>query len=149
MPQEPEIDLEIQEQLAKFSKLFERKVTKATATDERADDELIRKVAAFVESPVDFKPGDIVRWKKGLKNKKMPADEQPAVVINQLSKPIIVDKDSGTPYFNEPLDLVLAFTGREGELVVFYYDRRRFKRVEENGADFSDETIQRLAGTAK
>jgi len=90
-----------------------------------------------------------VRWKRGLKNKKMPTDDQPAVVIKQLSKPIIVDQDSGTPYFNEPLDLVLAFTGREGELVVFYYDRRRFKRVEENGADFSDETIQRLAGTAK
>ena len=144
MPQEPEIDLEnLQEQLAK---LFKQKVTKAT--DERADDELIRKVASFVESPADFKPGDIVRWKRGLKNKKMPTDDQPAVVINQLSKPIIVDKDSGTPYFNEPLDLVLAFTGREGELVVFYYDRRRFKRVEENGADFSDETIQRLAGTA-
>jgi len=145
MPQEPEIDLEnLQEQLAK---LFKQKVTKAT--DERADDELIRKVASFVESPVDFKPGDIVRWKRGLKNKKMPTDDQPAVVIKQLSKPIIVDQDSGTPYFNEPLDLVLAFTGREGELVVFYYDRRRFKRVEENGAGFSDETIQRLAGTAK
>ncbi len=142
MPQEAEIDLEdLQEQLAK---LLKPRLTKATV--EHADDELIRKVNSFVELPVDFKPGDTVRWKRGLKNKRFPADGQLAVVIKQLSAPLITDKDSGTAYFQEPLDLVLAVLDKEGELVVFYYDRRRFERVRTNGANFSEDTIKRLNG---
>jgi len=145
MPQEPEIDLEdLQEQLAK---LLKPRLTKPIV--EHADDELIRKVNSFVALPVDFKPGDVVRWKSGLKNKRFPAEGQLAIVINQLSAPFITDKDAGTPYFQEPLDLVLAVLDKEGELVVFYYDRRRFERVRTNGANFSEDTIKRLSESVK
>ncbi len=120
------------------------------STEENSEEtELIRMVKAFVETPVDFQPGDMVRWKSGLKNKRLPAEKQPAIVIHQLSEPLIADKDSGTPYFQEPLNLVLAFTSKEGELVTFYYDKRRFERIKSNGAKFPPETIERLSKFSK
>jgi hypothetical protein len=43
----------------------------------------------LIQPPPVFKPGDAVRWKKGLKNKKYPKEDQVAVVIQQLDEPII------------------------------------------------------------
>lgn len=138
------------------AELLKQLLSKATkqnlqerAFERTTDDELMRKVRALVDIPTDFKPGDTVRWKNGLKNRKLPSEEQLAVVVRQLSEPLVTDEDSGTPYFREPLDLVLAFIDKEDRLVVFYYDRRRFERVEQNGARFSEETIQRLCDEAQ
>ena len=40
-------------------------------------------------------------------------------------------QDSGTPYFNEPLDLILGLIDEEGDFAIFYYDKRRFEPLEE------------------
>ncbi|GEM_PF-1251579 len=90
--------------------------------------DLVDKAERFLGSPTDFAIGDIVRWKPGLKNKKYPKEGQYAVVIEQLKDAIRQDqRDSGTPYFREPLDLGLASLDEDGDLVVFYYDKRRFE----------------------
>jgi hypothetical protein len=127
-----------------LQRLLSRQNPPERSAERGTESELIRKVKLFVEAPVNFQPGDTVRWKAGLKNKKLPADGQAAVVIKQLSKPIVTEKDSGTPYFQEPLDLILALIGNSEELVIFYYDKRRFERIESNGARFSEEIIQYL-----
>jgi hypothetical protein len=107
--------------------------------------ELVGKVQYFLEQPADFQPGDVVTWKNGLKNKKYPGENQFAVVIQQLDNPIIqIERDSGTPYFREPLDLMLAVLDNEGDLLVFHYDKRRFNIVQQNGARLSEEVIQGL-----
>jgi len=91
----------------------------------------IQKLQALYESfskEIEFKPGQLVVWKDGLQNKKLPHKNQPAIVVKVLDSPLFEDKDSGTPYFQEPLDLVLAVIGEnKGELLVFYYDKRRFR----------------------
>lgn len=58
----------------------------------------------------EFKSGDLVVWKKGLKNKVRPALNEPAIVMDVLTEPLKDENktSSGTPYFNEPLDLVLG-----------------------------------------
>ncbi|NEX22779.1 hypothetical protein G3480_21150 [Thiorhodococcus mannitoliphagus] len=79
-----------------------------------------------------FAPGDLVSWKPGLRNKRIPRYDQPAVVIEVLDEPVLDRMDeAGSTYFREPLDLVLGLIwdsnpGR-GELVTFHYDSRRFQ----------------------
>ncbi|NEX22226.1 hypothetical protein G3480_18270 [Thiorhodococcus mannitoliphagus] len=79
-----------------------------------------------------FAPGDLVTWKPGLKNKRTPRYDQPAVVIEVLETPVLDREDAaGSTYFREPLDLVLgviwdSHPGR-GELVTFHFDSRRFQ----------------------
>jgi hypothetical protein len=81
----------------------------------------------------DFKRGDLVVWKKGLRNKAKPALNEPAIVMQILDTPLRdQDKqDSGTPYFNEPLDLVLGLIDEEGDFAIFHYDKRRFEPYQE------------------
>jgi hypothetical protein len=81
----------------------------------------------------DFKVGDLVVWKAGLKNKARPALNEPVIVMEVLDTPLKDgDKqDSGTPYFNEPLDLALGLVDDDGDFIMFYYDKRRFEPYQE------------------
>ena len=75
-----------------------------------------------------FKPGDIVDWKFGMRNKKSTG---PFVVVEVLEVPVFdLEGSSGSPYFREPLDLVLGRFMGEGEFTTFYYDSRRMELVE-------------------
>lgn len=77
----------------------------------------------------DFKAGDLVVWKKGLKNRARPALVEPAIVMQVLETPLRDQNknDSGTPYFNEPLDLVLGLLDEDEDFVIYHYDHRRFE----------------------
>ena len=84
-----------------------------------------------------FAPGDLVTWKPGLRNHRVPHYGQPAVVIQVLAEPILDQEngEAGSAYFREPLDLVLGLIwdsdpGR-GELISFHYDSRRFQPWQE------------------
>lgn len=77
-----------------------------------------------------FKVGDIVRWKDGLKNKRIPDYKLPAIVVDVLEVPLYDEKaEVGSPYFREPLDFVLGIIIK-GELLTFHYDSRRFELFE-------------------
>jgi len=81
-----------------------------------------------------FEVGQIVKWKKGsqnsLRNKEFPLDEQEAIVVEVLDNPVLhPEAESGTPYFREPLDLVLGLIDKDGDFITFYYDSRRFEPV--------------------
>jgi len=92
---------------------------------------LKQKVSSFLGKSPKFELGDVVKWKKGLKNKKYPKEGQLCIVIEEMEKPIIQDsRDSGSPYYREPLDLVLALLDDESDLVIFHYDKRRFELFE-------------------
>ncbi|EDN68535.1 hypothetical protein BGP_4848 [Beggiatoa sp. PS] len=57
----------------------------------------------------DFKIGDIVQWKPGLKNKRRPYQHEPAIVVDILEPPLFDEtQDSGSSYFREPLDMVIG-----------------------------------------
>lgn len=81
----------------------------------------------------EFKVGDLVVWKAGLKNKGRPALNEPVIVMEVLDIPLKDgDKqDSGTPYFNEPLDIALGLVDDDGDFIMFYYDKRRFEPYQE------------------
>ncbi len=81
----------------------------------------------------EFKEGQLVEWKEGLKNKLRPRLREPAIVMELLKKPQFdTERDSGTPYFREPLDMVVGVVEEnEGNLLCFHVDKRRFKPFEE------------------
>ncbi|MDM8558999.1 hypothetical protein [Candidatus Parabeggiatoa sp. HSG14] len=119
-----------------------RKIISQTTANKREDShslgepyeelsKLKQKVDSFLQEPSKFNTGDVVKWKKGLKNKKYPKEEQLAMVVQELEEPVIQgERDSGTPYFREPLDLILGVLDQEDDLMLFHYDKRRFEIVE-------------------
>ncbi|HEX7389468.1 MAG TPA: hypothetical protein VF286_05115 [Acidiphilium sp.] len=82
----------------------------------------------------DFRKGQFVRWKPGLRNKAVPAYNEIAIVREVLIIPVFDTCEqarcAGSPYFGEPLTLVLAILDPDGDFLEFRYDARRFEPVE-------------------
>lgn len=101
-------------------------------TSEQTDDPNIalKLEAAFenFQADHDFRAGQLVQWKRGFKHKKSAG---PFVVIDVLDEPIFDNEESaGSPYFREPLDIVLGYIDNDADFVTFYYDHRRFESFE-------------------
>lgn len=77
-----------------------------------------------------FRPGQLVQWKKGMKNRRNPAYGDPVIVIQILDTPVF-DRDikngAGSPYFREPLTLLAGRLDNEGDLVCYHFDQRRME----------------------
>ncbi len=84
-----------------------------------------------------LRPGMLAVWKPGLKNRRFPRYGEPVVVVALLDAPIVnPDQESGSPYFREPLDLLLGVVrGDDREFLVYHADRRRFQPAERDGAE--------------
>jgi len=77
-----------------------------------------------------FQPGDLVQWKAGLKNKRLPQADQLGVVVEMLPAPITdEDKSASGSYFMEPLDMKIGLVDSDGDFVIFHYDSRRFTKA--------------------
>jgi hypothetical protein len=75
-----------------------------------------------------FEVGQLVKWKENLKNRKLPYKNQPAIVVAILDEPVISnEQESGSPYFLEPLDIILGIIVDDNTFMTFYYDSRRFE----------------------
>jgi hypothetical protein len=83
-----------------------------------------------------LRPGMLAVWKPGLKNRRFPRYGEPVVVVALLDTPIVnPDHESGSPYFREPLDLLLGVVrGGDREFLVYHADRRRFQLYEAGNA---------------
>jgi len=90
--------------------------------------DLKRQFEVFSEPPPrPFRPGDIIKWKEGCSNRKRPKLDEYGVVIEVLPEPLYgKEKSAGSPYFHEPLDLVIGLLDNDGDLVRYCYDKRRF-----------------------
>ncbi len=76
----------------------------------------------------EFDQGDIVQWKEGMKNKKVPLYDEPAIVIEVLKEPVLNrNVEAGSPYFRESYDIILGIISSRKELIFFHYDSKRFK----------------------
>ena len=85
---------------------------------------------SFIQ-PHRFAPGDLVVWKAGMRNHRLPRYGQPVVVLEVLETPLFdAESDAGSTYYREPRDLVLGMiweTGPgRGDFVSFHFDQRRF-----------------------
>lgn len=86
--------------------------------------------AAYNERHV-FTEGQLVQWKPKLKNKRLPEYGQPAIVMSVLNEPIPnVVEPSDSPYYQEPLTIVLGVIDGSGDLICFHFDANRFEPME-------------------
>ena len=92
---------------------------------------LLETYIRFTESKAKLEPGDIVRWKKGFRNKTLPCEDGVAVVVETFPA-LHESPDSDTPmdfeYFMEPYDCRLGVI-ESGKFMIFHYDSRRFEVV--------------------
>lgn len=111
--------------------LDSRRLERVPDTEPSDDLGALLDVAAIMMRPRTlFKPGDVLEWVPGLKNKRAPELGQPVVAVEQYPHPIDdpTNASSGSAYFREPLDLVCAMVDEDdGELMLFHYDSRRFR----------------------
>ncbi len=77
--------------------------------------------------PVDFKPGDIVRWKEGLKNRNGFEYGEPLIVMGYAFDKVNEDHNPYHPMFNEPLDLKVGHLLSDGLFAIFYVDSSRME----------------------
>jgi hypothetical protein len=94
----------------------------------------LSELANAMDKPHIFHKGQLVRWKPGLKNRAAPAYNE-AVLVREIPAAPIFDtceasSCAGSPYFGEPLTLVLALLGHDGDFVELRYDGRRFEPVD-------------------
>lgn len=74
-----------------------------------------------------FQPGDLIKWKPNMKNRKYPEYDEPGIIVEVLSTPILDEKeDSGSPYFNELYDIKVAIL-QDKMFVMFHFDSNRFE----------------------
>lgn len=106
--------------------------TEKTPTDERK-----RRLIEFVQAldiEHTFHKGQLVRWKQGFRNRKMPSYNEAVVVREILATPVFDMCDNvrcaGTPDFGEPLTLVLGLLDPDGDFVELHFDGRRFEPME-------------------
>ena len=70
---------------------------------------VLRERFALLNASHQFAPGDLVAWKPGLKNRRVPRYGEPAVVVSVLDAPVFDNElESGSTYFRDPLSLVLG-----------------------------------------
>ena len=112
--------------------LLEDDIDEVEAVDQEQDPCITQKLSAdLVALSVkgDFKPGDVIRWKVGFKNKQPGG---PFIVINALDEPVFdQEKGAGSPYFREPLDLEVGFRDSDGDFLIVFLDSRRLEVIEE------------------
>jgi hypothetical protein len=75
-----------------------------------------------------FAKGQFVKWKAGLKNRRVPDYGEPAIVTAVLPGPIFDpnENSAASPYFQEPLTIIIG-TYLDDDLLEFRVDGRRFE----------------------
>ena len=106
--------------------LLRQKVSKSNITIEDKTDLLNKRFSAFIEEH-EFKVADLVKWKPGLRNKGTIEYDEVAIVVEVLDPPVYDEEQgAGSPYFREPLNLILAYLDEDNDFITFHADKRRF-----------------------
>jgi hypothetical protein len=93
-----------------------------------SDSDSLRELYASYRQQHEFEPGQLVRWKPQLRNKRLPDYDQQAIVMSTLAEPVInTSEPSDSPYYREQLDLVLGVIDGSGDLICFHFDAHRFE----------------------
>lgn len=128
---EGELDPEMVEEFSEY--LAQKKVDARQRWTTSEAVSKLRDASALLKDKTAFKEGDVVRWKRQLKNKNMPPYDVPVVVVEVLSEPVLnAESSSGSTYFREPLDIVIGLyresdSGGEDTISLYHFDSRRFE----------------------
>jgi hypothetical protein len=98
---------------------------------EPASAETVKRFYEVYTERHEFREGQLVKWKPGLKDRTFPAEGEPAVVVRLLEQPVFDNmQNSGLPNFFEPYDIVLGLVGSDGTFITFHFNRQKFEPYE-------------------
>lgn len=124
-------DVISQDEMQKLIRALQEKSKPETISEEKKID-LLKKCLKDYSNYSKFEVGDIVFWKENLKNRRIPAYNEPSIVMEVLHEPIFDSaSDSGSSNFKEPLNLKLGTLikdNNEMRFMIFYYDGNRFMK---------------------
>jgi hypothetical protein len=83
----------------------------------------LREAAAEYLDVSKFSPGDLVQWKRRMKDQHYPAIGKPGVVLRVFDPPIT--RDPNGDYVPEGYDLLVGFLDGDGDLRVFPFRSNR------------------------
>lgn len=86
--------------------------------------ELLVEGLALYEDTQDFKKGDLVQWKPMMRNKRIPLEAAPAIVVDRIDPPLTTDPDGDR--LIEPHDLLIAVVDGDKEFILAEVAARRF-----------------------
>ena len=94
----------------------------------RVRNRMLKELAGRLDERHVFVKGQLVVWKPGLKNKAKPGYGEPAIITGVYPSPIYDQSEgsAGSPYFQEPLTLVIGVY-YDDDLAEFRVDGRRFE----------------------
>lgn len=106
----------------------------ASKSDVRiATPERLTQCYSILNESYNFSKGDIVKWKPLLNDRRLPLENEPAIVVEVLDKPVFdTGNDAGSTYFNTPYDIILGVIGEDGDFLTFYYNSKRFMPYTKN-----------------
>jgi len=87
------------------------------------------------EPRVEFQPGDIVRWKAGMKCTKRPEYRQNCVVMETFPVFSTDKRGACSTGFREPCDVRIGILDEDNDLMIYLFDSRRFEKVPEDELD--------------
>jgi hypothetical protein len=105
------------------------RTTREPAPPDKAEEQrLLTAAQEALEERHNFRSGQLVEWKITLRNRQLPEYGQAAVVLEVLDEPALNEREpADSPYYREPLDLVLGVIDGDGDLAAFHFDSRRFR----------------------
>jgi hypothetical protein len=77
--------------------------------------------------PHTFKVGDKIQFKPGMVNRKWPKAGEFGIVVGFNTPPRLDDKEAGSSYFAEPLDLMVAVQTPDGEIGIYALCSARYE----------------------
>jgi hypothetical protein len=88
----------------------------------------LKELCSRLHKQNEFKEGDLVKWKPGLKNRNYPAYGEPVIIVSVLDSPVFDPSEltAASPYFREPLSLIIGEVV-EKDFVEYHVDARRFE----------------------
>ncbi|EDV1505041.1 hypothetical protein ZQ34_002900 [Salmonella enterica subsp. salamae] len=118
--------MNLSELLNEASKEMNRRNNEKKASIEEIKD-FITRLNQKPERP--FKPGDIVTWKDGMKNRRFPDYEERFVISEVLDVPAICQDKVSSQYYMEPQDVkIVVFI--DGEFCEYMFDSRRLRHAD-------------------
>lgn len=98
-----------------------------------------------LQKKYSFKVGMIVRQKQGVRAYRKHSESDLSIVVDLLSTPVLFEAEgeaggSASPYFRQPLDMIVGHID-DDSFLLYHVDSRRFEPVPE------EETRLRVRGT--
>jgi hypothetical protein len=126
--QQPSHNEEFSRALRSILRPTEEPQSKRQALNPAEMPNLLKRCYESLQIPARVPPGQLVRWKPGMRNRRFPKYGEPAIVIGPADGIIIAEQDEpASPYFREPLDLVIGILDEDGDFICFHVDSHRLE----------------------